>query len=106
MTTATDIIDCDGIYEVHPLVAGGYGVVNSESGEVRSHHQSQAEAVKIARRLNIAAWIESVDEQHTQPADIADELAAAWPVVFGRELATENDDVRRDAWSHLCAAVL
>lgn len=52
MTTATDIIYCDGIYEVHPLQSGGWAVVNSGSGEVRSHHQSQAEAVKIATELN------------------------------------------------------
>ena len=54
----------------------------------------------------VAEWINSVDESGTRSEDIADELADAWLTVFGRELADEDDAMRGDAWSHLCAAVL
>jgi hypothetical protein len=55
---------------------------------------------------DVREWIESVDEQTTEPSDIADELAAAWQIVYGHPLADEDADTQRDAWSHLCAAVL
>lgn len=55
---------------------------------------------------DVRTWIESVDEYTTQPADIADELAQAWHIVMGHALTDEDADTRRDAWSHLCAAVL
>lgn len=47
-----EIIDCGGKYEVHPMVNGGYGVVNSESGDVRCTFAGQREAVAEAKRLN------------------------------------------------------
>lgn len=60
----------------------------------------------LTSQADVREWIESVDEQTTQPEDIQDELAAAWQIVYGRPLAEEDDDTRRDAWSHLCSAVL
>ena len=54
----------------------------------------------------VAEWIESVDEQYTQRADIQEELESAWLVVYGHPLSEESDDMQADAWSHLCAAVL
>lgn len=60
----------------------------------------------FATKADVANWIESIDEKTTQAADIADELAAAWQVVYGCSLCNEDDDTQRDAWSLLCAAVL
>ena len=54
----------------------------------------------------VSEWIESVDEQCTQTDDIREELESAWLVVFGSPLSGEDADTQRDAWSHLCAAVL
>ena len=51
----------------------------------------------------VSEWIESVDEQTD---DIREELESAWLVVFGSPLSGEDADTQRDAWSHLCAAVL
>ena len=48
----TDIIDCGGIYEVHPGASGGWAVVNSETGSVRCSFSEQSEAVREARELN------------------------------------------------------
>lgn len=62
--------------------------------------------MKFANEIEVKEWIESVDESNTQPSEIADELAAAWQVVFGYSLDQEDGDTRRDAWSHLCSAVL
>ena len=55
---------------------------------------------------DVREWIESVDETNTQPSDIRDELEQAWQIVFGCPLDDEDADTRRDAWSHLCSAVL
>jgi hypothetical protein len=60
----------------------------------------------FATEAEVAEWIESVDEQHTQPEDIREELESAWLVVYGHPLAEEDADTQRDAWSHLCSAVL
>lgn len=60
---------------------------------------------RFKNESEVSEWIESVDEQTTQSEDIADELESAWQVVFGRSLESEDADTRRDAWSHLCAAV-
>ena len=57
-------------------------------------------------REAVANWIESVNETTTQLADIRDELEAAWRLVFKRELSEEDAETQRDAWSHLCSAVL
>ena len=61
---------------------------------------------KFASEVEVKEWIESVDESNTQPADIAEELADAWQVVYGRPLSDEDGETQRDAWSHLCSAVL
>jgi len=61
--------------------------------------------VLFKNEQEVYEWIESVDEQYTQAADVQDELAAAWLIVFGNELLSEEEDMRRDAWSHLCSAV-
>ena len=55
---------------------------------------------------DVKEWIESVDEHNVQADDIAEELAEAWQVVYGHPLSEEDADTRRDAWSHLCSAVL
>lgn len=55
---------------------------------------------------DVREWIESVDETNTQPGDIREKLEQAWQIVFGHPLAEEDADTRRDAWSHLCSAVL
>ena len=60
----------------------------------------------FSTKSQVSEWIESVDEQHTQPADIREELESAWLVVYGHPLSDESEDVQRDAWSHLCSAVL
>jgi len=57
-------------------------------------------------KQDVAEWIESIDETHTQPQDIADEMLVAWQVVYGRPLSDEDVDTQRDAWSHLCSAVM
>jgi len=57
-------------------------------------------------KADVREWIESVDEQHTQPEDIETELAQAWQIVYGHPLSGEDTDTQRDAWSHLCSAVL
>lgn len=49
---ADQIIDCDGIYEVHPVNDGCWAVVNGQSGQVHSEYGSQAEAVEVASALN------------------------------------------------------
>lgn len=49
---ATDIIDCGGIYEVHPATGGGWAVVNGESGDVRCEFSDRDEAVACASELN------------------------------------------------------
>ena len=71
-----DIIYCGGKYEVHPMVNGGYGVVNSESGDVRCTFASQAEAVSEAKRLNI----DTLADEHEQDCYEDDGEAA-----YGRE---------------------
>jgi hypothetical protein len=48
----SDIIYCGGRYEVHRMPEGGYGVVNSDLGDVRCEFAEQAEAIKEAMRLN------------------------------------------------------
>jgi hypothetical protein len=53
----TDIIDCDGAYEVHPASRGGYAVVNSETGDVRCSFTSCDEAVALARSLNTTVQV-------------------------------------------------
>lgn len=65
-----------------------------------------SEELPFADESDVREWIESVDETNTQPEDIADELAAAWQVVYGHPLGDEDADTQRDAWSHLCSAVL
>lgn len=50
--TTEQIIDCGGIYEVHPAVSGGYAVVNSNTGEVVSNASSKREAIKVATECN------------------------------------------------------
>ena len=59
MKIKEEIIDCGGKYEVHPGANAHTGkrnglwcVVNSESGEVRTRVESQADAVAEATRLN------------------------------------------------------
>ena len=52
MKTQEDIIDCGGKYEVHPGAKGGWCVVNSETGEVRSSFANKWDAVKVATDLN------------------------------------------------------
>jgi hypothetical protein len=53
MTTENDIIDCGGIYEVHPMAEGnGYAVVNGQTGSVHSEHPTQRDAVGVAKALN------------------------------------------------------
>lgn len=47
-----DIIDCGGKYEVHPGAKGGWCVVNSETGQVRSSFADKTEAVALAESLN------------------------------------------------------
>lgn len=69
-------------------------------------NKRDATMTRFASEAEVVEWVESVDENNTQPHEIADELSAAWQVVFGRPLADEDGDTRRDAWSHLCAAVL
>ena len=61
---------------------------------------------QFKNEAEVSEWIESVDEQSTQPADIREELESAWLVVFGHPLSDEDDDTQRDAWSHLCAACM
>jgi len=52
MKTQEQIIDCGGIYEVHPAAKGGYAVVNSSTGEVVHSTESKREAVKMAKECN------------------------------------------------------
>jgi len=61
---------------------------------------------RFSTAADVAEWMESVDESTTQRQDIEDELADAWLIVYGNSLADEDDDMQRDAWSHLCSAVL
>lgn len=61
---------------------------------------------KFKNESEVNDWIESVDEQRTQRADIQEELESAWLVVYGHPLSEEDEDTQSDAWSHLCAAVL
>ncbi len=42
---ATDIIDCGGKYEAHPLAGGGWAVVNGETGDVRCEFGERHDAV-------------------------------------------------------------
>lgn len=49
------IVDCNGIYEVHAGVNGGWAVVNSTTGEVRCSFATQSEAVRVATELNSEA---------------------------------------------------
>ena len=60
----------------------------------------------FSTEAEVSEWIESVDEQNTQAADIREEMESAWLVVFGHPLSEEDADTQRDAWSHLCSAVL
>lgn len=52
MNTQEQIIDCGGIYEVHPAAKGGYAVVNSNTGEVVHSTADKREAVKLAKECN------------------------------------------------------
>lgn len=46
------IIDCGGVYEVHPLLTSGWAVVNGHSGVVRCECSTEDEAVALATELN------------------------------------------------------
>lgn len=61
---------------------------------------------KFKTEAEVSEWIESVDEQYTQAAEIREEIESAWLVVFGRPLSEEDEQTRGSAWSHLCAACL
>ena len=53
MSEANEIIFCDGIYEVHPMACGdNWGVVNGETGQVRSEFSDKQEAIDLATELN------------------------------------------------------
>lgn len=47
-----EIIDCGGVYEVHPLQGSGWAVVNSETGAVRCSFPDKEHAVRIAESMN------------------------------------------------------
>ncbi len=67
-----EIIDCGGRYEVHPKVSGGWAVVNSDSGDVRSSFADKGEAVALAKRLN-------AEIQADEDAYNADDYARDYP---------------------------
>jgi hypothetical protein len=46
------VANANGMYEVQELRAGGYAVVDGQTGEVHSEHSDHSEAIETAVRLN------------------------------------------------------
>lgn len=55
---ADGILDCGGVYEVHPATGGGWAVVNGVTGHVRCELTGRDVAATYARELNAGGHYE------------------------------------------------
>lgn len=69
----TDIIDCDGIFEVHPGAKGGWSVVNSQKGNVRCSFSDLEHAIDEACKLK-----DELDESCHEAECVCDDCNIKW----------------------------